>query len=121
MAGIGSTFSSTVAIVSLVAAAALGAGNDARPLAPDPTTLMPGEDNIVLDAIKGDKGDKGDPAPFWRPEWNSTVTTVGDLPPASGPGALGPGDAGRAWYIDGYWHIWTGTGYRVILGAIGGT
>ncbi len=83
-------------------------------------TLMPGEDNIVLDAIKGDKGDKGDPAPFWRPEWNSTVTTVGDLPPSSGPGALGPGDAGRAWYIDGYWHIWTGTGYRVILGAIPG-
>ncbi|GJJ24095.1 hypothetical protein [Mycolicibacterium mageritense] len=83
-------------------------------------TLMPGEDNIVLDAIKGEKGDKGDPAPFWRPEWNSTVSVVGDLPPSSGPGALGPGDAGRAWYIDGYWHIWTGTGYRVILGAIPG-
>ncbi|WP_234785302.1 hypothetical protein [Mycolicibacterium mucogenicum] len=83
-------------------------------------TLMPGEDNIVLDAIKGDKGDKGDPSPFWRPEWNSTVSRVEDLPPASGPGALGPGDAGRAWYIDGYWHIWTGTGYRVIIGAIPG-
>lgn len=83
-------------------------------------TLMPGEDNIVLDAIKGDKGDKGDPAPFWRPEWNSTITLVGDLPPGNGPGALGVGDAGRAWYIDGYWHIWTGTGYRTLLGAIPG-
>ncbi|ORA24946.1 hypothetical protein BST13_33470 [Mycobacterium aquaticum] len=83
-------------------------------------TLMPGEDNIVLDAIKGDKGDKGDPAPFWRPEWNSTITSDVDLPPASGPGALGPADAGRAWYIAGYWHIWTGTGYRVLLGAIPG-
>ncbi|QEA10788.1 minor tail protein [Mycobacterium phage Weirdo19] len=83
-------------------------------------TLMPGEDNIVLDAIKGDKGDKGDPAPFWRPEWNSTITRIVDLPPASGPNALKPSDAGRAWYIDGYWHIWTGTGYRTILGAIPG-
>lgn len=53
-------------------------------------TLMPGEDNIVLDAIKGDKGDKGDPSPFWRPEWNSTVSRVEDLPPASGPGRSGP-------------------------------
>ena len=83
-------------------------------------TLMPGEDNIVLDAIKGDKGEKGDPAPFWRPEWNSTITQVGDLPPTMGPGRLTTADAGRAWYIDGYWHIWTGTGYRVILGAIPG-
>jgi hypothetical protein len=83
-------------------------------------TLMPGEDNIVLDAIKGDKGDQGDPAPFWRPEWNSTVTLVGDLPPSTGPGRLTAADAGRAWYIDGYWHIWTGTGYRTILGAIPG-
>ncbi|MCG5431246.1 hypothetical protein LV457_02940 [Mycobacterium sp. MYCO198283] len=83
-------------------------------------TLMPGEDNIVLDAIKGDKGDKGDPAPFWRPEWNSTITLVADLPPSSGPNALTSSDAGRAWYIDGYWHIWTGTGYRVLLGAIPG-
>ena len=83
-------------------------------------TLMPGEDNIVLDAIKGDKGDKGDPAPFWRPEWNSTITMVADLPPASGPNALKPADAGRAWYIDGYWYIWTGTGYRSLLGAIPG-
>lgn len=78
-------------------------------------TLMPGEENIVLDAIKGDKGDQGDPAPFWRPEWNSTITTIGDLPTG-----LLEADAGRAWYIDGYWHIWTGEDYRTILGAIPG-
>jgi hypothetical protein len=85
-------------------------------------TLMPGEENIVLDAIKGDKGDKGDPAPFWRPEWNSTITSVNDLPPTSGndPARLTADDAGRAWYIDGFWHIWTGEGWRVLLGAIPG-
>lgn len=83
-------------------------------------TLMPGEDNIVLDAIKGEKGDKGDPAPFWRPEWNSTISNKADLPPSNGPGKLTAADAGRAWYIDGYWNIWTGTGYREILGAIPG-
>lgn len=78
-------------------------------------TLMPGEDNIVLDAIKGDKGDKGDPAPFWRPQWGSTIALIADLPKT-----LGDNDAGMAWYIDGYWHIWDGNGWRVILGAIPG-
>lgn len=78
-------------------------------------TLMPGEDNIVLDAIKGDKGDRGDPAPFWRPQWNSTINLVGDL-----PDNLGAADAGKAWYISGYWHIWTGTSWKIILGAIPG-
>lgn len=83
-------------------------------------TLMPGEENIVLDAIKGDKGDKGDSAPFWRPEWNSTINAVGDLPSAANGNELGDADAGRAWYIDGYWYIWTGEGWRVLLGAIPG-
>lgn len=88
----------------------------------DPTTiigtitLMPGEDNIVLDAIIGPKGDPGPPAPFWRPEWTSTITAVSDLTAMS----LGVGDAGRAWYIAGYWHIWTGTTWVVYLGAIPG-
>lgn len=84
-------------------------------------TLMPGEENIVLDAIKGDKGDKGDPSPFWRPEWNSTITDPADLPggtTGTGPGALTAADAGRAWYISGYWHIWTGEDWRVLLGSI---
>lgn len=84
-------------------------------------TLMPGEENIVLDAIKGDKGDKGDTAPFWRPEWNSTISDPADLPPAApAAGGLTAADAGRAWYIAGYWHIWTGEGWRVLLGAIPG-
>lgn len=78
-------------------------------------TLMPGEDNIVLDAIKGDKGDRGDPAPFWRPQWGSTISNVIDL-----PDTLDDNDAGMAWYIGGYWHIWDGNGWRIILGAIPG-
>jgi hypothetical protein len=78
-------------------------------------TLMPGEDNIVLDAIKGDKGDKGDPAPFWRPQWGSTIALVSDLPKT-----LGDDDAGMGWYIDGYWHLWDGNGWRIVLGAIPG-
>lgn len=86
-------------------------------------TLLPGEENIVLDAIKGEKGDKGDPSPFWRPEWNSTITHPSQLPggaTGTGPGALTSADAGRAWYIDGYWHIWTGLEWRILLGAIVG-
>ena len=78
-------------------------------------TLLPGEENIVLDAIKGDKGEKGDPAPFWRPQWDSTIALVADL-----PRNLDEYDEGKAWYIDGYWHLWDGNGWRIILGAIPG-
>lgn len=79
-------------------------------------TLMPDENVLVLDALKGDKGDKGDAAPFWRPEWNSTITNPADLAGMS----LGADDEGRAWYISGYWHVWTGTDWAVFLGAIPG-
>lgn len=88
----------------------------------DPTTvigtitLMPGEDNIVLDAIVGPKGDPGQPAPFWLPQWDSTITDPSDLSAMT----LGTGDAGKAWYIGGYWHIWTGANWVTILGAIPG-
>lgn len=88
----------------------------------DPTTvigtitLMPGEDNIVLDAIIGPQGDPGPPSPFWQPQWDSTITDPADLAAMT----LGTGDAGQAWYISGYWHIWTGTDWVVILGAIPG-
>ncbi|WP_100454698.1 hypothetical protein [Mycobacteroides abscessus] len=78
-------------------------------------TLMPGEDNIVLDAIKGEKGDRGDMSPFWRPQWGSTINLPVDL-----PDDLGDADAGMAWYIAGYWHVWDGNGWRIILGAIPG-
>jgi hypothetical protein len=87
----------------------------------DPTTvigtitLMPGEDNIVLDAIVGQPGPPGPPSPFWLPQWASTITDPADLPTG-----LGTADAGQAWYISGFWHIWTGTGFATILGSIPG-
>lgn len=79
-------------------------------------TLMPDENVLVLDALKGDKGDRGDSAPFWRPEWGSTITNPADLYAMS----LGDADAGRAWYISGYWHVWTGDDWATFLGAIPG-
>jgi hypothetical protein len=79
-------------------------------------TLMPDENVLVLDAIKGDKGDRGDPAPFWRPEWGSTITNPADLNALN----LGADDVGRAWYISGYWHVWTGDDFFTFLGAIPG-
>ncbi|WP_431231537.1 hypothetical protein ACQ856_18415 [Mycolicibacterium psychrotolerans] len=79
-------------------------------------TLMPDENVLVLDALKGDKGDKGEPAPFWRPEWDSTITNPADLQELQ----LGDDDAGRAWYISGYWHVWTGDDWMPFLGAIPG-
>lgn len=88
----------------------------------DPTTilgtitLMPDEENIVLDAIVGPQGNPGQPAPFWNPQWDSTITDPSDLDDLT----LGTGNAGDAWYISGYWHIWTGTGWATILGSIPG-
>jgi len=79
-------------------------------------TLMPDENVLVLDALKGDKGDTGQSAPFWRPEWNNTITNPADLQDLQ----LGQQDAGRAWYISGYWHVWTGNDFAQFLGAIPG-
>lgn len=79
-------------------------------------TLMPDENVLVLDAIKGDKGDQGEPAPFWRPQWQSTIVDPADLLAMQ----LGDADAGRAWYISGYWHVWTGDEFIQFLGAIPG-
>lgn len=79
-------------------------------------TLMPDENVLVLDAIKGDKGDQGDPAPFWVPQWDSTITNPADLYALD----LGTANAGEAWYISGYWYVWTGTGFKTFLGSIPG-
>lgn len=79
-------------------------------------TLMPDENVLVLDALKGDKGDRGEPAPFWRPEWQNTITNPADLNDLQ----LTDADAGRAWYISGYWHVWTGDEFIPFLGAIPG-
>ena len=78
-------------------------------------TLMPDENALTLDALIGPTGPRGLPAPFWRPEWQSTITNPADL-----PDSLGSNDAGRAWYIAGFWHIWDGDNWQVILGAIPG-
>ncbi|AHJ86306.1 virion protein [Mycobacterium phage 32HC] len=78
-------------------------------------TLMPDEAALTLDALIGPQGPRGLPAPFWRPEWQSTITNPADL-----PDELGDADAGRAWYIAGFWHIWDGDNWQVILGAIPG-
>lgn len=80
-------------------------------------TLMPDEAVLVLDALIGPKGDKGESAPFWDPQWQSTITNPADLPQ---PSALTDADAGKAWYIGGYWHIWDGDNYQTLLGAIPG-
>lgn len=79
-------------------------------------TLMPDENVLVLDALRGEPGPPGAPAPFWRPEWQSTITNPADLNDLP----LGDADAGRAWYISGYWHVWTGDEFIPFLGAIPG-
>lgn len=79
-------------------------------------TLMPDENVLVLDALKGDKGDPGPTAPFWRPQWQSTITNPADLDELP----LTDADAGKAWYISGYWHVWTGDEIIPFLGAIPG-
>ncbi|MCV7230659.1 hypothetical protein [Mycolicibacterium komossense] len=78
-------------------------------------TLMPDEAALTLDALIGPTGPRGLPSPFWRPEFASTITNPADL-----PDGLGDADAGRAWYIAGFWHIWDGDNWQVILGAIPG-
>lgn len=78
-------------------------------------TLMPDEAALTLDALMGPQGPRGLPAPFWRPEWASTITNPVDL-----PDGLGEADSGRAWYIAGFWHIWDGDNWQVLLGAIPG-
>lgn len=78
-------------------------------------TVTPDESLLVLDALIGPTGNDGQPSPIIRPEWGSTITDPADLPED-----LEESDEGRGWYIDGYWHIWTGTGWRVILGSLVG-
>lgn len=78
-------------------------------------TLMPDEAALTLDALIGPQGPRGLTSPFWRPEWQSTITNPADL-----PDTLGEADSGRAWYISGFWHIWDGDNWQVILGSIPG-
>ena len=78
-------------------------------------TLMPDEAALTLDALIGPTGPRGLTSPFWRPEFQSTITNPADL-----PDGLAEADSGRAWYIAGFWHIWDGDNWQVLLGAIPG-
>lgn len=80
-------------------------------------TLVGPEGVLTLDALVGPQGDPGTPSPIIRPEWGSLVTQVGDLPELA---TLEDADNGRAWYIDGEWHVYHEGEYHVIQGSIPG-
>jgi len=82
-------------------------------------TLVGPEGVLTLDALVGPQGIPGEPSPIIRPEWGSPVTTVGDLPSLS---TLDETDDGRAWYIDGQWHVYNyqSNEYVIIEGSIPG-
>lgn len=82
-------------------------------------TLVGPEGVLTLDALVGPQGEPGQPSPIIRPEWGSPVTAVGDLPALA---TLDESDDGRAWYIDGEWHVYNhgGEEYVVIQGSIPG-
>lgn len=82
-------------------------------------TLVGQEGVLTLDALVGPQGAPGEPSPIIRPEWGSPVTTVGDLPALA---TLDESDDGRAWYIEGQWHVYSyqANEYVVIQGSIPG-
>jgi hypothetical protein len=82
-------------------------------------TLVGPEGVLTLDALVGPQGIPGTPSPIIRPEWGSPVTAVGDLPELA---TLDDSDDGRAWYIDGEWHVYSyeANEYVVIQGSIPG-
>jgi len=82
-------------------------------------TLVGPEGVLTLDALVGPQGIPGEPSPIIRPEWGSPVTAVGDLPEL---GTLDESDDGRAWYIDGEWHVYSHQAgeYVTIQGSIPG-
>lgn len=82
-------------------------------------TLVGPEGVLTLDALVGPQGIPGEPSPIIRPEWGSPVTAVGDLPSLA---TLEESDDGRAWYIDGQWHVYSHQAgeYVIIEGSIPG-
>jgi hypothetical protein len=82
-------------------------------------TLVGQEGALTLDALVGPKGEPGLPSPIIRPEWGSPVKAPGDLPKIA---TLDASDDGRAWYIDGEWHIYAHRAgeYVVVQGSIPG-
>jgi hypothetical protein len=80
-------------------------------------TLVGGEGTLTLDALVGPQGIPGEPSPAIRPQFGSPITDPEDLPD---PATLDDSDNGRAWYIDGQWHVWYEGDYHVIEGSIPG-
>lgn len=82
-------------------------------------TLVGSEGVLTLDMLVGPQGNPGEPSPIIRPQWGSSVSDVGDLPDVS---TLDESDDGRAWYIEGQWHVYSDTvnDYHVIEGSIPG-
>ena len=80
-------------------------------------TLMAGEGTLTLDGLVGPPGPPGAAAPIMRPQYDSPITSVDDLPD---PDTLDDSDNGRGWYIDGAWHIWQNGEYHMVQGSIPG-
>ena len=82
-------------------------------------TLVGSEGVLTLDALVGPQGIPGEPSPIIRPEWGSPVADPGDLPSLN---TLDESDDGRAWYIDGEWHVYSHQAgeYVIIQGSIPG-
>lgn len=73
---------------------------------------------LTLDALKGDQGVPGIPSPIIRPVWGHGYANAAAL--YAGEDDLVTADAGMAWYIGGYWYIWTGTQFRQEQGSLEG-
>lgn len=80
-------------------------------------TLVGNEGVLTLDALVGPQGIPGTPSPIIRPEWGSPVTSAEDLPALA---SLEDADNGRAWYIDGEWHVYHEGNWHIIQGSIEG-
>lgn len=78
-------------------------------------TIVGDEWNILLDAIVGDKGEKGEPAEIIRRDFS--LNDPGDLPDTA---TLDESDYGRAWYIQGNWHIFDDGQWFVRSGSLEG-
>jgi hypothetical protein len=82
-------------------------------------TLVGPEGVLTLDALVGPQGIPGEPSPIIRPEWGSPIVDAGDLPSLA---TLDESDDGRAWYIDGEWHVYAHQAgeFVIIQGSIPG-
>lgn len=84
-------------------------------------TLVGGEGELTLDALQGAQGPPGQASPIIRVQWDQLgiVTSEADLP---NPATLDASDDGRAWFIDGWYHIYSDADgdYHEVQGSIPG-